>query len=96
MKPPQMLGFSVYFARSFADTEGKARAAGAFIVAEINMGHVRMIERAQIDEVRNTDSWWKQFDTIYLKHEEEKRDEFCIKDPSQILKWIMVMNDGRL
>ncbi|CAF1501331.1 unnamed protein product [Rotaria magnacalcarata] len=96
MKPPQMLGFGVYFARSFADTEGKARAAGAFIVAEINMGHVRMIERAQIDEVRNTDSWWKEFDTIYLKHEEEKRDEFCIKDPSQILKWIMVMNDGRL
>ncbi len=27
-KPPQMLGFGVYFARSFADTEGKARAAG--------------------------------------------------------------------
>jgi hypothetical protein len=27
-KPPQMLGFGVYFARSFADTNGKARAEG--------------------------------------------------------------------
>lgn len=28
MTPPQMLGFGVYFARSFADTIGKARTAG--------------------------------------------------------------------
>lgn len=28
MKPPQMLGFGVYFARSFADTDRKARSAG--------------------------------------------------------------------
>lgn len=28
LTPPQMLGFGVYFARSFADTEGKARQAG--------------------------------------------------------------------
>ena len=27
-EPPQMLGFGVYFARSFQDTEGKARFAG--------------------------------------------------------------------
>ena len=29
-KPPQMLGFGVYFARSFYHTGGKARALGTF------------------------------------------------------------------
>jgi hypothetical protein len=113
MKPPQMLGFGVYFARSFADTDGKARAAGksfyidndslnmfdivgAFICAEIRMGEVRVVKFSEIDEVRNTDSWWSKYDTIYYAHAEENRDEFCIKDPEQILKWVIIMDDDRL
>jgi hypothetical protein len=116
-KPPQMLGFGVYFARSFADTTGKARATGeliddqlfsicmtmgaiiflgAFICAEVNLGRVRMINVSEIDEVRNTDSWWNEYDTIYYAHENENRDEFCMKDPNQILEWIIVMNDDRM
>ncbi len=35
--PPQMLGFGVYFARSFADTDGKARAAGKLILFILNL-----------------------------------------------------------
>jgi hypothetical protein len=114
MTPPQMLGFGVYFARSFADTDGKARAAGkevlllfnlyiytyyclgAFICAEVNMGKVRVVDKSKLHEVANTDSWWNTYDTIYYAHDEESRDEFCIKDPAQILKWVIIMDDDRL
>ncbi|CAF3950223.1 unnamed protein product [Rotaria sp. Silwood1] len=113
MTPPQMLGFGVYFARSFADTEGKARQAGkeilllwnnfdlfyylgAYICAEINMGKVRVVSYSELDEVRNTKSWWDTYDTIYYAHDHENRDEFCIKDAAQILKWVIIMDDDRL
>lgn len=60
------------------------------------MGRVRIVTDADIDEVKNTDSWWDTYDTIYYNHEEENRDEFCVKDPKQILNWIIIMNDDRL
>jgi len=60
------------------------------------MGRTRMIKFSEISEVRDTDSWWKDYDTIYYAHEQENRDEFCIKDPAQILKWVIIMDDTRL
>ncbi len=60
------------------------------------MGQVRVINKSEIDEVRNTDAWWNTYDTIYYAHDEESRDEFCIKDPKQILKWVIIMDDDRL
>ncbi|UJR14442.1 hypothetical protein I4U23_001439 [Adineta vaga] len=95
-KPPQMLGYGVYFARSFADTEGKARYTGSYICAKIRMGKVRIITFDEIHQVKNTKSWWDSYDTIYYAQREENRDEFCIKDPAQILKWIIIMDDDRL
>ncbi|CAF1668465.1 unnamed protein product, partial [Didymodactylos carnosus] len=32
-----------------------------------------------------------EYDTVYLNHDEEEKDEFCIKDPSQILRWVIVI-----
>ncbi|CAF4228023.1 unnamed protein product, partial [Rotaria sordida] len=90
MTPPQMLGFGVYFARSIEHTKGKARNAGALICAEIRMGRVKQITVNQIDTVRNSKAWWKNYDTVYYNHENDDRDEFCIKDPAQILRWVIV------
>ncbi|CAF4669899.1 unnamed protein product, partial [Didymodactylos carnosus] len=36
-------------------------------------------------------SYWDEYDTVYLNHDEEEKDEFCIKDPSQILRWVIVI-----
>lgn len=60
------------------------------------MGRVRVVVKSELNEVANTNSWWDNYDTIYYAHEEENRDEFCVKDPEQILKWVMIMNDDRL
>lgn len=60
------------------------------------MGRVRVIDQSEINEVSNTDSWWQTHDTIYYAHDEESRDEFCVKDPAQILKWVIIMDDDRL
>ncbi|CAF4888433.1 unnamed protein product [Rotaria sp. Silwood1] len=94
--PPQLLGFGVYFARSFKGTERKARHQGALICAEIEMGNVLSITSDELNNVSNSDAWHQDFDTVYYYHREEDRDEFCVKDPRQILRWIIIMNDDRL
>ncbi|CAF1022604.1 unnamed protein product [Adineta ricciae] len=91
-KPPQMLGFGIYFARSQASTLGKARHGGAIICAEIRMGKVLQVTKDELDKVRNTDSWWDEYDTVYYNHVDEIRDEFCIKSPEQILRWVIVVD----
>ncbi|CAF3017692.1 unnamed protein product [Rotaria sp. Silwood2] len=92
----QMLGYGVYFARSFKGTERKARYSGALICAEIQMGNVLPVTYDTLDSVSNSNSWHQNFDTVYYYHQEEDRDEFCVKDPEQILKWIIIMDDDRL
>jgi hypothetical protein len=94
MTPPQMLGFGVYFARSIAHTEGKARFAGALICAEIRMGRVKEVTEGELYTVGNTDSWWADYDTVYYNHADDNRDEFCIKDPAQILKWVIIVDEA--
>ncbi|CAF1182477.1 unnamed protein product [Adineta steineri] len=94
MKGSQMLGFGVYFARSIARTEGKARFAGALICAEIRMGRVKEVTFDQLYTVRNSNAWWTDYDTVYYNHKEDDRDEFCVKDPAQILKWVIVVDEA--
>ena len=60
------------------------------------MGRVRVITKDQINEVRDTNAWWKDYDTIYYKQESEDRDEFCVRNPNQILEMIMLMDDKRV
>jgi hypothetical protein len=91
--PPQMLGFGIYFARSIENTLGKARFAGAIIAAEIRMGNVKEVKQYELHTVRNTDRWYPEFDTVYYNHENDQRDEFCVYDESQILKWIIVIDE---
>ncbi|UJR07056.1 hypothetical protein I4U23_011344 [Adineta vaga] len=91
MNPPQMLGFGVYFARSIEHTKGKARFGGALICAEIRMGRVKQVTFDQIYTVRDSKAWWDEYDTIYYNHDNDDRDEFCIKDPTQILRWVIVV-----
>jgi hypothetical protein len=91
-KPPQMLGFGIYFARSQASTLGKARYAGAVICAEIRMGKVLQVTKDELHTVKNTDAWWEEYDTVYYSHKDNIRDEFCIKSADQILRWIIVVD----
>ncbi len=101
-----MLGKGVYFARSIADTIGKANADGACIIAEIRMGNVFEFHKQSIDttDLRNPyydrdlhniislSAWHKDYDTCYMNHNDESKDEFCIKDPEkQIIKWVVVV-----
>ena len=90
--PPQMLGHGVYFARSVSGTEGKARQNGAIICAEVQMGRVKEVTRDDVRTVSNNKRWWADFDTVYLVHPDDGRDEFCVKDPSQILRWVMIVD----
>ena len=57
---------------------------------------MRVITKDQINEVRDTNAWWKDYDTIYYKQESEDRDEFCVRNPNQILEMIMLMDDKRV
>ncbi|CAF1358700.1 unnamed protein product [Adineta steineri] len=92
VKPPQMLGFGIYFARSIKNTDGKARFKGAIIAAEIRMGNVKEVSFNELNTVQNTNEWYPEFDTVYYNHANDERDEFCIYDETQILKWIIVVD----
>lgn len=97
--PPQMLGFGVYFARSIKNTLGKARFEGAIIAAELRMGKVKEVTKNELFTVKNTDSWHPEFDTVYYNHADDARDEFCVYNETQILKWIVVIDqafDGKI
>ncbi|CAF3514349.1 unnamed protein product [Rotaria sp. Silwood1] len=91
--PPQMLGFGIYFARSIKNTLGKARFEGAIIAAEVRMGNVKEVTKNELHTVRNTDQWHPDFDTVYYNHEDDQRDEFCVYDEKQVLKWIIVVDE---
>lgn len=60
------------------------------------MGKVLQVTDGELHTVSDSNEWWAQYDTVYYAHINEKRDEFCLKDPEQILKWTIVMNDNRL
>ena len=89
-----MLGSGIYFARSIKHTDRKARFEGAIIAAEVRMGNVKEVSWNELHTVRDTDRWHPEFDTIYYNHQNDERDEFCIYDESQILRWIIVI-DGK-
>ncbi|CAF0948570.1 unnamed protein product [Adineta ricciae] len=93
-----MLGHGVYFARSREGTDRKANRQGAFICAEINMGRVLRVNAHERNLYRGKKDWWTTHDSAYFCHPDAAFDEFCIKDPSQILKWIMVIekNDSKV
>lgn len=101
------LGAGVYFARSVAATEGKAKSeGGARIIAEIRMGKVYEVEREVITRKHpkfdaekfnyvHYGHWQNDYDTCYMIHDEDCRDEFAIKDATkQIVKWVIVIEEG--
>jgi hypothetical protein len=98
------LGAGVYFARSTVGTIGKAKGeGGAHIIVEIRMGKVYEVERESIDrnhpnfdpekyDFVHHSKWKDEYDTCYMIHEHDNRDEFAIKDAaSQIVKWVIVI-----
>ena len=91
--PSTMLGHGVYFARSIAATENKANSKGAIICAEIEMGRVRYVDigQAHAGVYRGKNDWWEEYDTTYVCHSDDTCDEFCVRDPSQILQWVIVV-----
>lgn len=60
------------------------------------MGRVLRVTSNELHTVCNSNSWWANYDTVYYAHNHEERDEFCLQDPKQILKWIIVMDDDRI
>ncbi|CAF1251611.1 unnamed protein product [Adineta ricciae] len=86
-----MLGHGIYFARSREGTENKANRRGAFICAEINMGRVLRIRSRERFVYSGKKTWWRKHDTAYYCHPDPKFDEFCVKSPDQILRWIIVI-----
>ncbi|CAF4556432.1 unnamed protein product, partial [Rotaria sp. Silwood2] len=98
------LGAGAYFARSIDGTIGKARTGGgAYIIAEIRMGKVYEVHRnlihkkhtlfnRQVYDFVHRSKWQHDYDTCYMIHEHDDRDEFAIKDPErQIVKWVIVV-----
>ena len=89
-----LLGHGIYFARSIEGTRGKANQAGAFICAEVNMGRVKRVDRNSYSGAyQGNNNWWKKYDTIYYCHDNDERDEFCVKSPDQILQWVIFIED---
>ncbi|CAF4432491.1 unnamed protein product [Rotaria sp. Silwood2] len=88
-----MIGHGVYFARSREGTERKANRHGAYICAEIDMGRVLELGPEDRNLYRGKNDWWAMHDTTYFCHPDSRLDEFCVKSPTQILKWIMVIEE---
>lgn len=88
-----MLGHGIYFARSIRGTDDKARYEGAMICAEIQMGRVKEVPREDVSSVRDSNQWWEDYDTVYCVHTDDDRDEFCVKDPSQVLRWVIIVDE---
>ncbi|CAF2775284.1 unnamed protein product [Rotaria sp. Silwood2] len=80
----------IYFARSKAGTEYKANQHGAYIAAEVHMGRVKEVTDENLNDFKNPNS--SPSDAVYLNHENEDKDEFCVKDASQIKKWVIVVD----
>ncbi|CAF5059699.1 unnamed protein product, partial [Rotaria sp. Silwood1] len=85
------LGPGIYFARSKAGTEYKANERGAYIAVEVHMGIVKEVTNANVNDFRKPNS--PPYDTVYLNHDKEDKDEFCVKDASQIKKWVIVVGN---
>lgn len=101
------IGAGVYFARSVAATEFKAKSqGGARIITEIRMGKVYEVERevitrghsrfnAEIFNYAHYGHWRDEYDTCYMIQSDDCMDEFAIKDPvTQIIKWAIVIEEG--
>lgn len=105
-----MLGAGVYFARSIDSAVYKAVGGkGAYIIAEIRMGRVYEFNRElayitsgfkrpdnnELETFVKCSKWHADYDTCYMNHPDETKDEFCIKDPhKQIIKWVVVIEKG--
>jgi hypothetical protein len=66
------------------------------IGAEIDMKKVLVVTRDELYKVSNSNAWWNEYDSVYYRHESENLDEFCIKDPAQILRMVIIVNDDRI
>ena len=57
------------------------------------MGKVKEVTYEELHKVQDSNVWWDEFDTVYYNQRDEKRDEFCIKSSSQIIRWVIAIND---
>ncbi|CAF0981021.1 unnamed protein product [Adineta steineri] len=58
------------------------------------MGNVLKLNPEERHLYRGKNDWWSTHDTSYFYHPDPRYDEFCVKSPSQILKWIIVIESG--
>ena len=55
------------------------------------MGRVLELGPDNRNVYRGKKDWWDTHDTVYFYHTNLCLDEFCVKSPTQILNWIMVI-----
>lgn len=59
----------------------------------IVMGRVLEVGPQNRTLYRGKNDWWATHDTAYYCHSDPRLDEFCVKSPTQILKWIIVIEE---
>lgn len=85
-----MFGSGIYFARSIADTYGKAQnEGGAIIVALVDMGKMKTVYYANRSITQNNLNF-EGYDSVYAEAGGDlTRDEFVVYSPDRIKSWII-------
>lgn len=86
-----ILGPGIYFSRAVPSRTREY--AFSIICAEIHMGRVLEVERNDLESRDIFNKLRNDYDAVYYKHEREEMDEFCVKSPEQVLRWIIAVDE---
>lgn len=87
-----MLGPGIYFATNFDATDNKANNFGAIFVAQINLGRVE-----ELDKQSRSGPIKAGYQSKYYHHRDgPEKDEFIVRDSSQIIKYVMVADKNKI
>ena len=110
MKPSERdnlwLGHGIYFANNLAATSFKAvgtsdKPLGAIICAKVDLGRYKTIKHdfliangrqdIRLDQLRS-----ERYNSVYLFHGEENKDEFTIPDADQIIEYVVMVEENAI
>ena len=110
MKPSERdnlwLGHGIYFANNLEATSFKAvgtsdKPLGAIICAKVDLGRYKTIEHEfliangrqniRLDQLRS-----ERYNSVYLFHGEESKDEFTIPDAERIVEYVVMVEENAI